>query len=314
MTKSDRKKEYLSSLKSIETENIIDQLFYRPLGFKIARRLQHTGVTPNAITIISIFVGISAGVMWYFPYHLGLAVMGILALVTANILDCVDGQLARLTGISSEIGRILDGFAGDLWFLTIYIAFAQRLAMQYSGDLFGFAVNPWWFALLVVLSAWSHLSQASLIDYYKTLHLYFVSEEKGKEFETSQSVRKRYQEMESGAVKLFTWGYHNYTVGQERTTPQLQKLLGQLRSKYNGDIPADLREELRSGSSQLMPLMDLLTFNGRSIILFISILFNIVWLYFLWEIVVLNVVRFSLRRKHESFSKKMKEKIDIIEP
>ncbi len=309
MTKSDRRKEYLSSLKSIETENIIDQIFYRPLGFKIARRLQHTGITPNAITIISIFVGISAGVMWHFPYHLGLAVMGILALISANILDCVDGQLARLTGISSEIGRILDGFAGDLWFLTIYIAFAHRLAMQFGGDLFGLNVHPWWFAILIVLSGLSHLNQASLIDYYKTLHLYFVSEEKGKEFETSQSVRERYEAMESGAVKLFTWGYHNYTVGQERATPQLQNLLSKLRNKYNGDIPADLREELRAGSSRLMPVMDLLTFNGRSIILFTSVLFNIVWLYFLWEIVVLNVVRFSLRRRHEAFSRKMKENL-----
>ena len=310
MTKSDRKKEYLSSLKSIETENLIDQAFYRPLGFKIARRLQHTGITPNAVTIISIFVGVSAGVMWYFPYHIGLAVMGVLALICANILDCVDGQLARLTGISSEIGRILDGFAGDLWFLTIYIAFAHRVAMQFSGNLFGMSVNPWWFAILVVLAGLSHLNQASLIDYYKTLHLYFISPERGKEFETSESVQQRYRAMSPGAIKVFTWGYHNYTVGQERATPQLQNLMAKLHDKYNGnDIPDELREELRDGSLRLMPMMDLLTFNGRSVVLFISVLFNIVWFYFFWEIVILNIIRYVLHRRHEAFCKEMTDKI-----
>ena len=50
-------KEYEASLKSIETENYIDRIFYRPIGFRIARMLRNTGVTPNMITVSSIFVG-----------------------------------------------------------------------------------------------------------------------------------------------------------------------------------------------------------------------------------------------------------------
>ena len=44
-----------------------------------------------------------------------------------NILDGVDGQLDRLTGIKSPIGRIVDGVAGDSWFSCIYVGFAMRL-------------------------------------------------------------------------------------------------------------------------------------------------------------------------------------------
>ncbi len=304
MSKSDKKKDYLSSLKSIETENKIDQIFYRPLGYKIAKSLQNTGITPNTITIISIFVGIAAGILWYFPYNIGFALLGIIALVSANILDCVDGQLARLTGIKSEIGRILDGFAGDLWFLTIYIAFAHRLGLQ-----FGHIINPWWFAILIVLSGLSHLNQASIVDYYKTLHLFFISKEKGKEFENSASVLKRYKSMSPGISKVVTWGYYHYTRSQEKATPQLQILLAKLHNKYNGNIPDDKREELRSGSIKLMPLLDINTFNGRSMILFISVLFNIVWLYFLWEIVVLNIVRVIIKSRHEKFCKEVADKI-----
>ena len=120
---SDLDKEYEASLKSIETENKIDRIFYRPIGFRIARMLRGTGITPNMVTVVSIFVGAAVG---FFFYHDDLIynVCGILLLVCANILDCVDGQLARLTGIKSAIGRILDGFAGDIWFTCIYVGFA----------------------------------------------------------------------------------------------------------------------------------------------------------------------------------------------
>ena len=40
---SDLDKEYEASLKSIETENKIDRIFYRPIGFRIARMLREIG-------------------------------------------------------------------------------------------------------------------------------------------------------------------------------------------------------------------------------------------------------------------------------
>ena len=49
---SDLDKEYEASLKSIETENKIDRIFYRPIGFRIARMLRGTGITPNMVTVV----------------------------------------------------------------------------------------------------------------------------------------------------------------------------------------------------------------------------------------------------------------------
>ena len=77
---SDLDKEYEASLKSIETENKIDRIFYRPIGFRIARMLRGTGITPNMVTVVSIFVGAAVG---FFFYHDDLIynVCGILLLV-----------------------------------------------------------------------------------------------------------------------------------------------------------------------------------------------------------------------------------------
>lgn len=286
---SDLDKEYEASLKSIETENKIDRIFYRPIGFRIARMLRGTGITPNMVTVVSIFVGAAVG---FFFYHDDLIynVCGILLLVCANILDCVDGQLARLTGIKSAIGRILDGFAGDIWFTCIYVGFALRLSHDYGTD---------WFFALAVLSGLSHLVQANITDYYKTLHLYFISKDKGAEFQSLEQVRARHKEMKYGINKFFYFLYRGYTLLQVKATPSLQGMLRSLHARYGDDIPEDICIRFRKQSKELMHMVDLLTFNGRTIVMFVVVLVGEVWVYFLYEIIVLNIVLLLAMRKHE---------------
>jgi len=285
---SDLNKEYESSLKSIETENIIDRIFYRPIGFRIARLLRGTGITPNMVTILSIFVGAAAGYLFYLDNFI-CNVCGILILISANILDCVDGQLARLTGIKSEIGRILDGLAGDIWFASIYVGFALRLSHQHGA---------YWFFVFAVLSGFSHLLQANITDYYKTLHLYFISKDKGAEFQTLEQVKSKQKEI-SGSGKFFYSLYLWYTTIQVKATPKLQLLLQTLHEKYGDNIPEDIRLEFRKQSRNLMKYIDLMTFNGRTIVMFIIVLTGQVWMYFLYEIIVLNIVLAIVMHKHE---------------
>ncbi len=109
--------------------------------------------------------------------------------------------------------------------------------------------------------------------------------------------------MSRGVNKVITWGYILYTKNQERLTPELQKMLARIDNKYGNDIPDDVRAAFRAKSIKLMPLIDMNTFNGRSFILFISVIFNIIWLYFIWEIVVLNIIRMIIRNRHENICK-----------
>ncbi len=216
-------KSFEASLKSIETENLIDLYFYRPIGYRLARMLQHTGVTPNMVTILSIFVGAGTGYLFYFTGRPEYTVAGILLLIVANILDCVDGQLARLTGIKSEIGRILDGMAGDIWFTLIYVGLALRLTHLYGSG---------WFFVPAVASGLSHLLQAGITDYYKTLHLYFVSKEKGREFHSIDQVKAQQRAMKSRTNRAFFALYEVYTRVQEFWTPALQRMLRTLQARY----------------------------------------------------------------------------------
>ena len=51
-------------------------------------------------------------------------------------------------------------------------------------------------------SGLSHLVQANITDYYKTLHLYFISKDKGAEFQSLEQVRARHKEMKYGINKF----------------------------------------------------------------------------------------------------------------
>lgn len=71
------------TLKSMDTEEHIDLWFYRKIGYMWACAAKKLGITPNAITIASIFLGIAAGVMFYFPV-MWMNVVGMLLLIWAN--------------------------------------------------------------------------------------------------------------------------------------------------------------------------------------------------------------------------------------
>lgn len=286
---------FKDSLKSWDTENWLDRYFYRPIAFKIATLLKPTSVTPNAVTIFSIFVGVGACLLFYPSQNLLINLVGFALLVFANTLDCVDGQLARMTGKGSQIGRILDGMTGDIWFLTFYTVMTFRSIE--SNSAWGY-----WFFAITILSALSHLYQAGMVDYYKTLHLHFLKGGQNSEFEDTISIDAKYKSMtwkKDGISKLFLKLYYYYTKNQELFTPNLKRYINAMNAKYPDGYPQDSIANFRERSLKLMPALDALTFNARSIVMLTTLLLNIPWLYFAIEILVMNPLLYVTIYKHE---------------
>lgn len=279
-----KKGTYESTLKFIEQEEILDRYVYRPIGFQFARMFNQLRFTPNMVTIISIFVGIGGGLCFY-PNDLMMNLYGVLLLIMANILDCSDGMLARMTGKSSRIGRILDGFSGDLWFATIYICVGLHLI---HFDQF----SPWIFAAIVV-SAISHSKQAAMADYFKNIHLYFFKETKGGEVEDMKKLQQQYDELywkKDFLEKTFLYFYRNYTKFQEDLCPEFKRYKEIVASKYNGVVPERFIKEFNARHGKILLYVHSLSFSFRSVFLFAFVLTGIPWAYFIFEIVVLNVL------------------------
>ncbi len=293
-----RSEEYRKSLKSLDTEEHIDLWFYRPIGYAWALLARRLGISPNAITITSIFLGVGSGVLIYFN-NLWLNILGMLLLIWANSFDSADGQLARLTHQYSRIGRILDGISGDLWFTSIYAAICLR--ENHFSEFFG---EHWWLIwLIAVVAAICHAKQAKMADYYRQFHLYFLKGDEGSELESAKELEKIYRKEKKSMSFTKRWTmyfYLNYTRNQEVLTPQMQQLRRALKERYRGKIPQSFRDEFRKLSLPLMKYTNILSFNWRSIALFISIFCGQPWWYFIFEITILNIILAMMMRRHEN--------------
>lgn len=282
-----------STLKSLDTEEFIDIHFYRPIGYRWALFFNRFGVAPNSITIASIFIGIAAGVCFYFE-SLTINIIGMLLLIWANSYDSADGQLARMTGKKTPLGRILDGFSGDLWFISIYAAICLRLTPQWGI----------WIWLLAATTGFFHSKQASMADYYRNIHLLFLKGKAGSELSHSPQLKENYKKMSwkrDFIYKLFETFYINYTEGQEKLTPKFQRMMQIIRSNYHDQAPEWFRTAFRRKSLPLMKYTNMLSFNTRVIALFISLFIGKPWLYFVFELTVLNAMLVYMIYTHERF-------------
>lgn len=290
--------EYRSTLKSQDTEERFDLIFYRPIGYAWALLARKLGVTPNAITIASIFLGVGAGVMFYFN-NIWLNLLGVLLLVWADSFDSADGQLARMTGQYSRIGRILDGLSGDFWFAAIYVAICLRENVTSEF----FSAHHWVIWAVAVATGVCHGIQAAMADYYRQFHLYFLKGKEGSELDTASDLWQKFHQLSwhhDFWQKFTLMFYTNYTVGQEKRTPWMQRLRRDLRQRYGDNIPADFRQRFRELSKPLMKYTNILSFNTRTFALFAAILiFRMPWLYFAFELTVLNILLIYMVARHE---------------
>ena len=310
---SDIKQQYKSSLKSMDTEETLDLMFYRPIGYMWAVLCAKVGITPNAITIASIFLGVAGGILFYFgePQDLWLNYVGMFLLVWANSFDSADGQLARMTKQYSRLGRILDGLSGDFWFVAIYFAICFRV-----NETSEFFMQHWsgWIWILAILAGGCHAKQAAMADYYRQFHLYFLKGKEGSELDSVDQLDKDFAAVPWKGhfwKKVTMMFYRNYTANQEVMTPSMQTLRRKLKKLFGDDIvPDQFRNAFRLKSKPLMKYTNMLSFNTRVIALFISIIVRMPWLYFAFELTVLNLMLVYMILRHESICRSFIAKLD----
>lgn len=311
------------AMKSNDTEEWIDTVYTRPIGLLWARFFNSFDIHPNVVTILSLIIGVASS---YFFFHdadttTGLIhnIIGVLLLSWANIYDSTDGQMARMTGKKTRLGRILDGFAGDAWFFCIYVAIFLRLFHKPLFAINGksllesislvFETLHWGYgglALVIFIGFVCHARQCGLSDYYRNIHMFFIKGKSGSELDSYQQQKALYDDAswkKQFIWKFFLFFYVRYTKSQENQTPNFQRLKQAMKEKYGDEIPSGLRNEFREYSLPLMKWANILTFNTRAIVLYISCVIDIPWIYLMFELIVLTALYFYMRYKHETICK-----------
>ena len=283
------------SFKSEDTEEWLDVHFTRPIGLAFALLWNKFDIHPNVITILSIFLGLGAG--WMFHYtDLWSNVCGVLLLMFANFCDSTDGQMARLTGKKTLIGRMLDGFSGDVWFFAIYLGIVVRLWPQ-NIPFTDIQWGVWGFLLCALAGFGFHSRQSSLADYYRQIHLFFLLGKEGSELDNYQQQRQIYENLPKGDLlaRTFYYNYANYCKSQEQRTPHFQRFFSQWKQQPSETV----RQQLLAGSRPLMKYTNLLTFNARAITIYVTCLLDCPWVYPLVELTVFQAMYVYMHRTHE---------------
>ena len=90
-----------------EGDSLVVRVLDRRISQALTKRLMHTRVTPNQLTVFSALVGLSGACLLAQPSRL-LQVLGSLLFLTSTIIDGCDGEIARLTFQESDFGAKLD--------------------------------------------------------------------------------------------------------------------------------------------------------------------------------------------------------------
>lgn len=121
-----------SSLKG-EFEGFVDRYFNRKVSRWFTRIFLVLGVSPNVITMVATIVGLLAAVGFGIGTYQA-AVIAALLFQFAAVIDCCDGEVARLTFTESAFGAWLDIAMDNVVHMAIFAGIAVGAYQQAAGQ------------------------------------------------------------------------------------------------------------------------------------------------------------------------------------
>lgn len=276
-----------------EIEEVTNRLLIHPVSAALVRPLARWGVSPNAVSILGMVFGGLAALAYYqyeaWPY----ALAGFIFMLGWHVMDGADGQLARLTGQTSEVGKILDGLCDHGTFALVYLALTVAAAAELGSWVWGFAV----------LAGLSHLVQASAYEFQRQSYDFWVHAKASAKLDTPEAARASL-DAKTGAARVFGLCYVIYLRLQHALAGVDADLWAALAESIDraGD-PAErraVRETYRAAHLDVVRRWSLLSSNYRTLAIFVAALLGNPAYFFLFEIVVLNAVFVGLRTMQAS--------------
>ena len=131
----------------------------RPLSFPVSWIALRMGLSPAFVSYFSGLLSIAGGILFAWPNFL-LAGIGIILLNFFSVLDCVDGNMARVTGKAGPWGGWADAVMGFIAYSSVFFATGLYL----------FWKTNWWPVLLVAgLTSSANLLTRVAYQIYKNI-------------------------------------------------------------------------------------------------------------------------------------------------
>jgi len=258
-----------------ELQDMLNRWLYHPLAARLAGLLRPTFVSPDAVSIaggLLIWAAAWAYLALPWPQAVGL---GLLLHMAWHVVDGADGDLARLRGISSPRGEVIDGICDYLGHIGLYVALAATLSASLGG----------WAYLLALAAGLSRIAQANHGESQRRAYLWWVygvpwlkQARAGEERLRDASGRRQ------GGFALIAREYLRLT---DALTPHIARIDAAIGERAGARAVARLA---RVALRRSLRLQKLLGPNPRTLLLGASMAAgNPLW-FFLTEAVLLNLV------------------------
>jgi len=269
--------EYFRSLKRPDVEEWADLFLFRPLAFLLVKAIYRTSLTPNQLSVFSMVLGVAAGILLGTGGPAA-AVVVVVLLFLSVVVDCADGQLARLKKNGTHMGRVVDGaidyVVGAAMYLGLGFGFASALENPVRG----------W--LLVAAAAASNIIHSVVFDYYRNRYLAYVHGVSSAQTDDRNAFRREYVELgRRGGQELrrkFIRLYLAYIAFQMKISRDPMTL---------GPVEPEI---FRKTNRLAMRLWTFLGSSTQAVLLMTALLCGRLGLYFGAMIIVLNGMMFAL--------------------
>ena len=207
------------------------------------------GIAPNTVSFTGLAFGVASGFaygQWRTP---GMAVLGLLLMLCWHVCDGLDGKLARATGRTSPLGRLIDGLCDYLVFFAVLLPIALSL-------------DDWRLLVLCIVAGGFHAVQSAWYEGER------------------EAWRRRLQGLFAPVPRPVTRSMleRPYNWVEARLGSGLRPIDNAL-ARRPALLPAYLEV-----SAPLVRAMAIAGANGRTFGIFIAVSAGVPWAYWLWEI------------------------------
>lgn len=256
----------------IEVEDTTNLYLVHPVSRALVDRLVNTPVTPNQVSVASVFLG-AAGAYCYWAVAWPWGPLAALAFLFAwHVFDGADGDLARRTGRASVSGELVDGVCDHISQALVYVAFAAILQRSLGGWAWGIAA----------LASVCHFVQANIYETGRKSYRHWVygAAWMRQGFSGANALQRLLSGLYMGVSRLASPGEGRIEAAMNRT---------------GGGAPtASARVAYREVFVPLVKTSGVLGGNARTLAGFFSLLAGSPLWFFLFEIVVLDLALIAL--------------------
>ena len=121
-------KKFLLALEN-PRDGIVDHYFNRKISRFVTRQIVTTQVTPNQVTALAFTIGLLGAGCFLFGHYTG-TVAGAILLQISTILDCVDGEIARVKMLETDFGEWLDVTLDTIVHIAVFLCIGVAVWKQ----------------------------------------------------------------------------------------------------------------------------------------------------------------------------------------